>query len=97
MRLQKYLADCSVASRRKAEEYILEGRVRVNGNTVKTLGTTVEEGDKVEFDGRLIKPEKEKVYIALYKPKGVVSTASDQFGRQSVTDIVESDVRLYPV
>ncbi len=97
MRLQKYLADCSVASRRKSEEYILAGRVKVNGKTVKELGTTVEAGDKVEFDGKVVKPDDKKVYIALNKPKGVVSTASDQYGRQTVTDIVESDVRLYPV
>lgn len=97
MRLQKYLADCSVASRRKAEEYILSGRVKVNGNVVKTLGTTVSPGDKVEFDGKTVSPGPKKVYIALYKPKGVVSTASDQFGRQAVTELVESNVRLYPV
>ena len=97
MRLQKYLADCSIASRRKAEQYITEGRVKVNARVVDVLGFTVSEGDNVEFDGRIVKPEDKKVYIALYKPKGVVSTASDQFGRQSVTDIVESDVRLYPV
>ena len=97
MRLQKYLAECSVASRRKSEELILAGRVKVNGKTVNTLGTLVEAGDKVEFDGKLIYPEEKTVYVALNKPKGVVSTAKDQFGRKAVTDLVEADVRLYPV
>ena len=97
MRLQKYLAECSVASRRKSEELILAGRVKVNGKIVNTLGTLVEAGDKVEFDGKLIYPEEKTVYIALNKPKGVVSTAKDQFDRKAVTDLVEADVRLYPV
>lgn len=97
MRLQKYLAECSVASRRKSEELILAGRVKVNGKIVNTLGTLVEDGDKVEFDGKLIYPEEKTVYVALNKPKGVVSTAADQFGRKAVTDLVEADVRLYPV
>ena len=97
MRLQKYLAECSVASRRKSEELILAGRVKVNGRVVDTLGTSVEETDVVEFDGKPVFPETEMVYIVLNKPKGVVSTASDQFDRRAVTDLVESDVRLYPV
>lgn len=97
MRLQKYLAECSVASRRKSEELILAGRVKVNGKIVNTLGTLVEDGDKVEFDGKLIYPEEKTVYVALNKPKGVVSTAKDQFDRKAVTDLVEADVRLYPV
>lgn len=97
MRLQKYLAECSVASRRKSEELILAGRVKVNGRVVDTLGTSVSETDIVEFDGKPVFPETETVYIALNKPKGVVSTVSDQFERRTVTDLVESDVRLYPV
>lgn len=97
MRLQKYLAECSVASRRKSEELILAGRVKVNGKIVNTLGTLVEDGDKVEFDGKLVYPEEKTVYVALNKPKGVVSTAKDQFDRKAVTDLVEADVRLYPV
>ncbi len=97
MRLQKYLAECSVASRRKSEELILAGRVKVNGKIVNTLGTLVEAGDKVEFDGKLVYPEEKTVYVALNKPKGVVSTAKDQFDRKAVTDLVEADVRLYPV
>ncbi len=97
VRLQKYLADCSVASRRKAEQLILEGFVKVNGKVVNTLGTSVSDGDVVEYKGKIVSPEEKKVYIALNKPKGVVSTASDQFDRKTVLDLVESDVRLYPV
>lgn len=97
MRLQKYLADCSVASRRKAEEYIAAGRVKVNGKVIDTPGFMVSENDRVEFDNKVVRIEEKKVYIALYKPKGVVSTASDQFERRTVVDMVESDVRLYPV
>lgn len=97
MRLQKYMADCGVASRRASEQLILEGRVTVNGMTVTELGTKVEEGDKVQFDGVTITPQKKKVYIMLYKPDKVMSTASDPEGRTTVLDLVDEKVRLYPV
>ncbi len=97
MRLQKYMADCGVASRRASEQLILEGRVTVNGVTVTELGTKVEEGDKVQFDGVTITPQKKKVYIMLYKPDKVMSTASDPEGRTTVLDLVDEKVRLYPV
>ena len=97
MRLQKYLADCGVASRRASEQLILEGRVSVNGETVTQLGTQVEEGDKVVFDGRLLKPTHKKIYIMLYKPDKVVSTVSDPEGRKTVMDLVDIKERLYPV
>lgn len=97
MRLQKYLADCGVASRRASEQLILEGRVSVNGETVTQLGTQVEEGDKVVFDGRLLKPTNKKIYIMLYKPDKVVSTVSDPEGRKTVMDLVDVKERLYPV
>lgn len=97
MRLQKFMADCGIASRRKCEEFILEGRVSVNGKTVCELGTKVEEGDTVLFDGKRIKAENKKVYIMLYKPDKVVSTASDPEGRKTVLDLVDVPFRLYPV
>lgn len=97
MRLQKYMADCGVASRRTCEQLILEGRVSVNGETVTQLGTQVEEGDKVVFDGVQLKQSKKKVYIMLYKPDKVVSTASDPEGRTTVLDLVDVPERLYPV
>ena len=97
MRLQKYMAECGVASRRASEQLILEGRVTVNGITVTELGTKVNEGDKVQFDGVTLNPPKKKVYIMLYKPDRVMSTVSDPEGRRTVLDLVDEKARLYPV
>lgn len=98
MRLQKYIADAGVASRRKAEELILQGRVSVNGAIVDVMGVDVDESDNVCVDGEKIKIQKKKVYYMLNKPKGYVTTAHDQFNRPCVTDLVESDTkhRVYP-
>lgn len=96
MRLQKFMADCGVASRRKCEELILQGRVSVNGEVVTQLGTCVEDNDSVVFDGVNLQ-HKKKTYIMLYKPDKVVSTASDPEGRTTVLDLVPSKERLYPV
>lgn len=99
IRLQKYMADCGVASRRKCEEIILLGRVKVNGKTVSELGTKVTSGDIVMLDDEEIKPVSKKVYIALNKPVGVVTTVSDQFDRPAVTDLVADEIhtRVFPV
>ena len=97
MRLQKYLADCGIASRRASEQLILEGRVTVNGITVTELGTKVEEKDVVTFDGARVRPKKKKIYIMLYKPDKVMSTVSDPEGRRTVIDLVDVPERLYPV
>lgn len=97
MRLQKYMADCGVASRRASEQLIMAGRVTVNGVTVTELGTKVNEGDIVQFDGQTLNPPKNRVYIMLYKPDKVMSTASDPEGRKTVLDLVDEKVRLYPV
>ena len=98
MRLQKYLAQCNVASRRAAEQYILDGRVKVNGTVVRELGTKVSEGDFVEVDGSPVAVEKKKYYIMLNKPEGFVTTASDENGRNTVLDLVDDiDARVYPV
>lgn len=97
MRLQKYMADCGVASRRASEQLILEGRVMINGVTVTELGVKVQKGDKVTFDGSLIKPVSKRVYIMLYKPDKVMSTVSDPEGRTTVLDLVDEKTRLYPV
>ncbi len=98
-RLQKYLANCGVASRRKCEEYILQGKVSVNGKIVKELGTKIEPGiDKVCFEGKEIKEPKEKpVYILLNKPIGYVTTVKDQFNRDTVLDLVKVKERIVPV
>lgn len=76
-RLQKYMARCGAASRRKCEEYITQGRVKVNGQTVTQLGTTVSASDKVELDGKLLQEQPKYVYIMLNKPEKVMSTSID--------------------
>lgn len=97
-RLQKFIAQAGIASRRRAEELITAGRVSVNGRTVTELGSKVEPGrDTVAVDGRPLAGE-EKVYILLNKPRGVVTTVSDPQGRRTVSDLVAGiDARLYPV
>lgn len=99
MRLQKFLANEGVCSRRKAEEHILAGDVKVNGQVVTELGKKViPEKDKVEFKGKLVElVNKKKVYILLNKPIGYVSTTSDQFGRETVLDLVKVKERVVPV
>lgn len=99
VRLQKFLANEGVCSRRKAEEHILAGDVKVNGQVVTELGKKViPEKDKVEFKGKLVELVNEKkVYILLNKPIGYVSTTSDQFGRETVLDLVKVKERVVPV
>lgn len=98
MRLQKYLAGCGAASRRKCEEFITAGRVTVNGAVVMELGTQVEEGDAVTLDGKPMLPEEKKYYILYHKPMGEVCTASDPQGRATVLDrFRDFPVRLFPV
>lgn len=99
VRLQKYMADCGVASRRKCEEYILAGRVKVNNKVVDTLGTKVEEGkDSITFDGKEIISHKRNVYILLNKPVGYVTTVKDQFQRDTVLDLIKGiNQRILPV
>ena len=98
MRLQKYMAMCGVAARRKCEEIIAAGRVCVNGVIVTEMGTQVEDGDEVKVDGAVIHPEEEKRYIIYHKPAGEVTTVSDEKGRETVMDrFRDFPVRLYPV
>ncbi len=99
VRLQKYFTDCAILSRRAAEDMIRAGRVKVNGE-IATLGQKVDpEQDVVEFDGKIVKPAvTEKCYIILYKPRGIVTTLSDEKGRTTVADLVaDLGVRVYPV
>ena len=98
IRLQKYMAMCGVASRRACEEMITAGKVQVNGQTVTELGTKITERDRVYVDGHRIRPETEKVYIMLNKPRGYVTTSHDQFDRPCVLDLMEGvRQRVYPV
>lgn len=98
VRLQKYLADCGIASRRKAEELILQGKVRVNGKIINELGFKVNTSrDKIEFEGKIVKPEKKKVYILLNKPAGYISATKDQFDNPSVLHLIDIKERLFPV
>lgn len=97
-RLQKYLAECGIASRRKCEEYILQGKVQVNGKKITELGVKVNpEKDKITFEGKNIKQEERKVYILLNKPIGYVTTSDEQFGRDKVLDLVKVRERVVPV
>ena len=98
IRLQKFLANSGVASRRKCEELILEGKVSVNGQIVKELGTKVNPAvDKVEYCGRSVSISNKFVYILLNKPIGYVTTAKDQFNRDSILDLVKVKERVVPV
>src|SRR5258707_14996083 len=88
-RLQKVLAGAGVASRRDAEEWIRSGRIAVNGSVVSELGTKVDpDADEIMVDGRRIETRVEKLYILLYKPRGVVSTRADRHAAQTVIDLV---------
>ena len=96
-RLQKVIAHSGVASRRKAEQLIIEGKVKVNGKVVKELGTKVSNSDKIEVTGVQIEREN-KVYYMLYKPRGVISAVSDDKNRPVVTEFFpEIQERIYPV
>ncbi|MDP4143987.1 MAG: pseudouridine synthase [Bacillota bacterium] len=97
-RLQKYMARCGVASRRKCEELISSGAVAINNIIVKELGTKIDsDADVVTVSGKKIEPEKEKVYIALNKPEGYVSTVKDEKNRPTIIDIIKVKERVYPI
>ena len=99
VRLQKFLADAGVASRRKAEELILAGKVSVNGTVVTTLGTKVDDKtDEVSYNGKKVVPNTHFVYVMLHKPEGYVTTVKDQFDRPTVMDLVKKiPERIVPV
>lgn len=95
-RLQKIIAESGFCSRRKAEEYIKNGLVYVNGEKVTELGTKASYNDAIIVDGKSIEKE-DKVYFLLNKPRGYVSTVSDEHDRKKITDLIETDKRIYPV
>lgn len=96
-RLQKVIADSGVTSRRKAEELILAGKVRVNGEVISELGVKVSGNDIVEVDGAILDRDIVKKYYLLNKPRGVISSVSDEKKRPTVVDYIDTDVRIYPV
>lgn len=98
VRLQKYLADCGIASRRKCEEIIKQGRVEVNSKKITKLGAKVIIGkDEIKYDGKIVLPQNDFVYILLNKPIGYVTTVHDQFSRDTVMDLVNVKQRVIPV
>ena len=98
VRLQKYIAGSGITSRRKAEELILNGLVKVNGITVTELGTKIDpDKDVVTVDNKIISEVREHIYIKLYKPEGYVTTVKDQFNRKTVLDLIDIKDRIYPI
>ncbi|MBW1840472.1 MAG: rRNA pseudouridine synthase [Deltaproteobacteria bacterium] len=97
MRLQKYLSSAGVCSRRQGEEYIKDGRIRVNGHVITVVGTKIDpDTDRVAFDGKLVEMTAHPVYIALNKPRGYVTSCSHP-GEKIVLDLVDIPERIYPV
>lgn len=100
VRLNKYIADCGICSRRKADDLIKQKRVKINGKEVSDLGVKVDVlKDIVEVDGKVLKYKKDsqdKVYIVLYKPRGFVSTTRKYKNEKNILDLVKTDKRLYP-
>jgi len=98
MRINKYLADCGVASRRKCDELISGGKVRVNGKITRELGLDIKPTDVVMYDNRVVRPTVRRVYYKLHKPKGYVTTASDEKGRKTVVELMRKvQERVYPI
>lgn len=95
-RLQKYMAECGIASRRKSEELILAGKVKVNGKIVKELGVKVSEKDDIEVNGTYLRKE-EKEYYILNKPEKTICSVSDDKGRITVVDLIDTKEKIFPV
>lgn len=98
IRLQKYLADCGVCSRRKAEEFISKGLVKVNDTVITEQGFKINEKiDTIHFRNKIVKASSKKVYILFNKPKGCITTSKDQFDRKTVLDYIDVKERVVPV
>ncbi len=99
IRLNKYVAHCGICSRRKADEYIKQGLVKVNGKLANEPGTRIKPTDEVQYKGTIIKPEVRRIYVLMNKPKGTITTSSDDKGRKTVMDLIGTDVkeRIFPV
>lgn len=98
VRLNKFIASNGISSRRKVDELITQGRVTVNGHTIKELGFRIDpEKDKVALDGEIIKTDRKKIYILLNKPKGVITSVSDDKHRTTVIDLINIKEKIFPV
>lgn len=98
IRLNKYIAECGVCSRRSADTLIQSGKVSVNAEVITDLGVKIDEiSDTIAVDNKIIKKEDKLVYIMLNKPKGYVTTSKEQFGRKSVLDLIDTNLRVYPI
>ena len=98
IRLNKYIAECGVCSRRKADELIENGKVKVNKVIVTNLGMQIDElNDSIEVNDKVIYKEEKKVYIMLNKPEGYITTNSEQFGRKATSDLIKEDIRVFPI
>ena len=96
VRLQKYIADSGYCSRRKAEELIVDGKVKVNGNLITELGFKVDENDSVKVENKLLKKQLKEYYL-LNKPRGIICSTKDEKGRKTVIDLVKTNKRIYPI
>lgn len=96
-RLQKVIAGFGYTSRRKAEELIKSGQVKVNGNIVRELGTKVSSEDIIEIEGTVLEKNEKKVYYMLNKPRGVISSVQDEKNRKTVVSLIDTDLRIYPI
>ena len=95
-RLQKLIAESGICSRRKAEELILKGKVKVNGEVITKLGTKVDSNDVILVDGKKIKTEKKEYYL-LNKPRNYICSLEDKEGRKIITELIDTKARIYPV
>lgn len=97
-RLQKYMARCGIASRRKCEEIILSSKVKVNNKVVNELGVKINpDSDVVTYENKVISPEEKKLYIMLNKPEGYITSVKDEKGRKTILDLVKVNERIYPI
>jgi len=99
IRLNKYVAHCGICSRRKADVHIKKGVIKVNGKVVNEPGSRISPKDEVRFNDKIIKPEVRRIYVLMNKPKGTITTSSDDKGRKTVMDLIGTDVkeRIFPV
>lgn len=97
MRINKYIANCGICSRRAADELVLNGKVEINGDIINIPGFDVDIKDTVKINGKIIKLQDEKIYILLNKPKGYITTSEEQFGRPCIMDLIKENIRVFPV